>query len=736
LPGRIVWQFFVIWRNNTDAQPEPPLRLFLSCRAWATGSPRAVLDPEVIVVAHKVARTLFVCLLLGLGMGLIGSPLPGSLAPASNWLWAAPSHPGAERVVFLAGGLGDEDVILLTANVAASRHPGLVLLYTPQTKASQKHFLQAYQPSNVVPVGTFADGLTDVERNLGRRVGPVMPWTNGPSVALWETLFPQADHVVICPAQPRRLLLQAACLAGVVRAPLLVTHGRTEEKLVIRECLEAWQTRRATVLGDAISTCRYLPNVKVATLKNEDAVAAAALRHLIKKSTIRNLVIANPGDVKPGQATMSALAPWIALQRRAPLLLTNTAGNNIAALVDKLLQNPDLAKVDTLILAADLKAIPMEQRPNPMAGKDVNIEMEPLTPTGTDPFTFATGRLFHEDPGVVLQMLARQRLLTSAAARKALVVSNPGGGLPLLETFSRSTAKELYNGGYQTAAMLGSEVNKDDLRRLLPEQDIFLWEGHFSTLRDYGLADWDEPLRPSLVFLQSCLALQESKALPFLQRGALGVVGSSTRTYSGSGGACSLAFFNALLYEGQSLGGSLRQAKNFLLAYSLLKEKRLGQNAKMTGANVRSAWAFTLWGDPTLKLPRPDQPEEALAPVRHQVHGNTIVVSLPEVAHDGTISGRFKAQIPPNGRLAGLVTKTVEEGQQRLVPFLFAEVSLPRAPAGKTPRLSSRLPSSHYVFCWDKWRRCGYLLITPRSKDLEEIRFHIDWDGPLMIGAE
>ena len=55
------------------------------------------------------------------------------------------------------------------------------------------------------------------------------------------------------------------------------------------------------------------------------------------------------------------------------------------------------------------------------------------------------------------------------------------------------------------------------------------------------------------------------------------MVGSSTRTYSGSGGAFSLAFFNALLYDGQSLGGSLRQAKNFLLAYALLKEKRLGR---------------------------------------------------------------------------------------------------------------------------------------------------------------
>ena len=88
------------------------------------------------------------------------------------------------------------------------------------------------------------------------------------------------------------------------------------------------------------------------------------------------------------------------------------------------------------------------------------------------------------------------------------------------------------------------------------------------------------PLPPTFVFLQSCLSLTEPRIGSLLSRGAFGVLGSSTRTYSGSGGACSLAFFNALLYEEQAVGDALRQAKNFLLAYSLLKEKRLGKGAQ------------------------------------------------------------------------------------------------------------------------------------------------------------
>src|SRR5262249_13386240 len=126
--------------------------------------------------------------------------------------------------------------------------------------------------------------------------------------------------------------------------------------------------------------------------------------------------------------------------------------------------------------------------------------------------------------------------------------------------------------------------------RLLPEQSIFLCEGHCSTLfRDYHMHEWSEPLQPSLIFLQSCLALTEPRAQPFLERGAIGVIGSSSRTYSGSGGAFALAFFDALAYDRQSIGGALRHAKNFMLAFALLKEKRLEEGSKLSGANVRAA---------------------------------------------------------------------------------------------------------------------------------------------------
>src|SRR5205823_873070 len=134
-------------------------------------------------------------------------------------------------------------------------------------------------------------------------------------------------------------------------------------------------------------------------------------------------------------------------------------------------------------------------------------------------------------------------------------------------------------------------------------------------------------------------------------------------------------------------------AKNFLLAYALLKEKRLGKQARRTGANHRAAWAFTLWGDPTFRLPSPPRPDSSLAAVRHEVLGNTIVIELPSELHGKVTCARYQVEMPPNSRLAGLVRKPRQVDVQPLVPLLFAEVHLPRARPGLTPKLRSRGPA-------------------------------------------
>ncbi|MGL4555034.1 MAG: C25 family cysteine peptidase, partial [Gemmataceae bacterium] len=492
-------------------------------------------------------------------------------------------------------------------------------------------------------------------------------------------LLPDAKGSVVCPPEPRAALLRAAALAAVRKVPLRVRRG-----------------------------------AKVPARMEAD--------HLARLKAVETAVVVNPAD--PGVAV---LAGWLAATRDAALLFTNDTGDDAAAAVELAAKNRPFRNLQNVILLADLKAIPVKTRPNPIPDdKDKLIEMEPLTPDGGDPYTFAVGRLFHADRAVVPLLLARQKLLAErAAAPRVLIASNPGGSLPLLETFSRSTARELTHAGYDVRPLFNAAVTERSLRAAMRDKELILWEGHHNTLvKEWGFTTWDEPIGPSFVFLQSCLALMPEKVHPLLARGAVGVVGTSTRTYSGSGGAFSLAFLDAIAYEDRTAGEALRQAKNFLAVYALLKEKRLGDEAMRLGANQRAAWSMTLWGDPTFRLPRP--PEKPTEAVRHALAGSTLVVKLPATWHRPEDTPKYQVHMPPNARLAGLVRRA-EERPTAVVPLVFAEVAFPKAPADATPVLRGRLPSNNWAFRYDGRRKVGYLLALPRAGDRDELRFRVEW---------
>ena len=677
---------------------------------------------------HPAGRSLFLGAFSLLAFTLLPAPLAAPPRAEDRR-----TEPLTGRVAYLGNDLSDEQLISVGSALGNPDEAAVLLLDSVAATDYMRSFLRKYRPDRVIPVGVFHDDLARREEVLGFRADEKCSWNDGQPIDIWQSLYTNPTAVVVCPAEPRGQLLQAACLAGALRAPLFVLHGSRGENARVQRLVREWRFQDVYLVGAARKLGNELPQTHLTRLANETAVAAAHLRHLARQGPIETLVIANPSDVRDGRPAMSTLAPYIALRHGAALLLTDECGSNVRSLVRAALAHEGLRKVESVIFVADLVSIPMEHRPNPIpADKDSVIEMEPVTPSGAEPYTFATGRLFHEDPAVVLLMLARAELLRAKTTPpRALVASDPSGSLALLDVFSRNTAMELRNAGYETNAVFGKEVSGDDLRKQMPDHDIFLWEGHHNTLiRDWSFPSWNEPLPPSLVFLQSCLALKEAKALPQLSRGAVAVIGSSTRLYSASGGAYALAYFDALLYEHQSLGGSLRQAKNFLLAYTLLKEKRLGKDAQRTGANLRAAWAFTLWGDPTLHLPPVGPPEGALPQVRHHVNGNTIVLETPAETHGPITSTKYQADMLPNARLAGLIRREKDEDTQPLVPFLFAEVHLPGGKPGQAPVLHSKLPSSHYVFCWDARRQSGYLLVMPRANEEKELRFHVEWTTP------
>lgn len=683
-------------------------------------------------VLAKVSRPTARWFLFGLSWLLVialvsqGLSIPGMDGPRQR----------SGRVVYLGGQLSETALIQLGAAVAAQ--PGaLLLLDSPANTEYLRHFLTAYRPEKVVPIGTFSQDAAGLSERLGVAVAPILHWpapSNG-TCPLWQQAIRPPVSVIVTPSRPRSLLLRAAHLAAVEGGALwLMAKEANTDRL--RAFVRKHRIARIVAVAEALSESAprqadEQPSLQpTLRLSNAAEVETAALRTLGQTT---HAVLVNPSD-----AAMAPLGPWLAGTQRAALLLTNTTGTDVPQVVRRAERKRALRQLDTLTLLADLKSIPVWQRPNPIPGdKDVVIDLEPLTPVAEDPFSYAIGRLFHTDRAVVPLQLARGRLLDEQPGPlRALVASNPGGGLNLLETLSRNTATELRHASLQVTELFGKELTGPVLRRQMTQHQLILWEGHHNTLvKDWGFVNWKEPLPPSLVILQSCLALQPEKMEPLLARGALGVVGTSTRTYSGSGGAFSLAYCNALFYEGQSLGRALRSSKNFLVAWTLLKQKRLGDAAVRLGANQRAAWAFSLWGDPTYQLPH-RQCGYGLGRVDATLQGNTLVVKLPPQNHDPVGTDRYTAQLPPGGRLAGLLRKLkppAEDLPQALVPLVFAEVPLGKGKGTGRPRLRSSLPDNAWVFLWDARRRSGYLLLVPPSGRLAradgrgELRFRIDW---------
>ncbi len=164
---------------------------------------------------------------------------------------APPKDPArSERIVYLARDLADEQLIVLGATLAAWRPDSVLLLDSSQAAPYLKSFLAAYKPAQVVPVGA-AEGIAEFEQRLDIKTTTALTWGRGQPLALWRSLFNRAEDVVVCPVHPRGALLQAACLAGALRAPLFVLHGRDSEAARLARLIGEWRTRRVYLVGKA-----------------------------------------------------------------------------------------------------------------------------------------------------------------------------------------------------------------------------------------------------------------------------------------------------------------------------------------------------------------------------------------------------------------------------------------------------------------------------------------------------
>jgi len=123
-------------------------------------------------------------------------------------------------------------------------------------------------------------------------------------------------------------------------------------------------------------------------------------------------------------------------------------------------------------------------------------------------------------------------------------------------------------------------------------------------------------------FLQSCLALMAGEGRAAAGRaGAVGVLGNLDGAPTPAPAARSRWRFldGPASTRTARPATSLRQAKNFLLCYAQLKQKRLAGQATRTGANTPRLVGVPRCGaTPTFKLPCPPRPDSALPIVRRR----------------------------------------------------------------------------------------------------------------------
>src|SRR5262249_48779515 len=197
-------------------------------------------------------------LLTVMSFGLLGNVDADTTAP-----WASRETAPAPGSVYVGRGLSAENLVVLGAAVAAGDPAGVLLLDGPDAAKSNRAFLDAPRPPQARRAAWSRESASEPKRALGEGAQPTRNWTLGPPRRLWNDLFPKAPVVVVCPARPRALLLQSACLAGSLGAPLFVSHGLTPETRELNQHLARWQTQHVYAVGGVYPRSKHLPRLEV-----------------------------------------------------------------------------------------------------------------------------------------------------------------------------------------------------------------------------------------------------------------------------------------------------------------------------------------------------------------------------------------------------------------------------------------------------------------------------------------
>jgi hypothetical protein len=564
-------------------------------------------------------------------------------------------------------------------------------------------------------------------------------WSDAPggmSLELVRRCWTEPTSLVLVDDRNTKWTLAASLLATARGEPAICLHGELDAAM--RHWIRTLATPELVCMGPVSIEPADAPDAKF-THVNTLAEALNAYERALDSREAEHLVVIG---CDPNRATETAETDWLipqyAVHHRAAIAMLDRT-SNIETQIRRLVTEryPALRYVT---LWGNAQSLPDEEVDDPVAAAgldtkltEAKVAVAPLSGLiQHQPCQFRVGRITGDCLSSISLLIARNlhhAEKSSDNAPTALILANTDSDLPIMETITRTTAQTLERSGWQVRANYGWRTSWYKRFGRLWGADLVLYEGHTANLSQSVQFDPErEPILCGMYVFQGCKTLRQPEVSALLRNGAVGVVGTTTNTYSASGSALAKVLVDAMVLDQMDAGTSLMIARNFMLSLADLKQRRGHEQGPKI---MRGGMTFSLWGDPTWRLPKsPARPTDTEV-VRGTVNGNLIELQIPQTFAPAVKVGDYTAEIPLSAKLAGMYEWESEEHTGRqLPPLYFAVIPLPNWNSANEPRITSPLARNRWSSLWDPQSRWLYLLVQSSTRNEHDrgrkLSFHFE----------
>lgn len=594
--------------------------------------------------------------------------LAGMIAWASNAARAAPSLHLVEA----------QDGPLASVMIAAYGKEEPVLLFDPQDADAVRETAALLPFARRCIVRADRTGTTAAALMAEVAGAPCLAVAG--ALELARALWAEPEAVVVYRDADSDARVRAEGFAAAVGAALLPLGN---DDPVSSTTLAPWTPARLFLASDGLE---IEPN----GFERTRIITATELLRAFRKHTgadPETLILTNPQDLggRFSPSRLSTISGLAAALHRSPVFPVPSADPvEIETFAETLMRRANFTPRQILLVGDEL-ALRSHRIPDPVLaaggpearGGGTIVRVEIFSGIEKElPQQFPVGRIVAENAVYASLSLARRMHVESKMRGKPVIVlANADEIFRLGETIARTTVDELRNVGVPVRSYFRGEITPEVSQQALGQTDVLVWEGHPRdlTLEEGGGIAIERA--PGLVVLQGCYTLDRNDPLILIEKGTQAIVATSAAIYSAPGSGFARALFDSMIYEGADLGTAVRDARNYLLALTKLKQARGHREWQKT---YRAALAFALWGDPTyrpkLNVGRPD-----VRPLTWEVDEESLTLTVPRRRLREVVVDGFRASPVPRAMLGGVVER---EGESRRAKEMYGTTLA--VPPGRT----------------------------------------------------